>query len=71
MAGQDTRPTVTLNDLVLSSLISADAIAKLLIRKGLITEREMTQALREESGNYHALVESIKAALATYETKAH
>ncbi len=34
------QPMVTLQELMVSSLATADALAKLLIEKGLITERE-------------------------------
>jgi hypothetical protein len=71
MASQDNRPTVTLHELVLSSLVSSDAIAKLLIKKGIITEKEHTQALGEERANYQAMVENIKEALSRFERKDH
>jgi len=39
-----------LQELVISSLATADALAKLLIEKGLITEAEFTKKLSAERG---------------------
>jgi len=45
MANRDKEGTVSLQELVISSLATADALAKLLIEKGLITEAEFMQKL--------------------------
>jgi hypothetical protein len=46
MAGPDKRP-VTLEELLVSSLAQTDALAKLLIEKGLITRVEFMQKKSE------------------------
>jgi hypothetical protein len=50
MAEPDKRP-VTLEDLLVSSLAQTDALAKLLIEKGLITREEFMQKISEERPN--------------------
>ena len=60
-----------LHELLLSSIVTADAIAKLLIKKGIITEKELTQALGEERVAYQALVQDIKEAANRLERKDH
>ncbi len=47
MAEPDKRP-VTLEELLVSSLAQTDALAKLLIQKGLITREEFVQKISEE-----------------------
>ena len=47
MAEPDKNP-VTMQELLVSSLVQADAIAKLLIEKGLITREEFMQKISEE-----------------------
>jgi len=53
MAQPDKRP-VTLEELLVSSL--ADALAKLLIEKGLITREEFMQKISEERATYQKLL---------------
>ncbi len=48
MARLDKGGTVSLQELLVSSLTIADALAKLLIKKGLITEAEFMQKLSAE-----------------------
>ena len=50
MAEPDKRP-VTLEELLVSSLAQTDALAKLLIKKGLITREEFMQKISEELDN--------------------
>jgi len=45
MGELDKQGVVTLQELLVSSLATADAVAKLLIEKGLITEAEFIQKL--------------------------
>jgi hypothetical protein len=52
MANRDKEGTVSLQELVISSLATADALAKLLIEKGLITEAEFMQQLSAERAGY-------------------
>ncbi len=50
---------VTLQELVVSSLAQTDALCKLLIQEGLITEAEMEQVKAERAG-YQALLQRTK-----------
>ena len=51
MAVPDKRP-VTLEALLVSSLAQTDALARLLIEKGLITREEFVQKISEERATY-------------------
>ncbi len=55
MALKDKGGTVSLQELVVSSLAQSDALAKLLIEKELITQAEFMQKLSEESAVYQAM----------------
>jgi hypothetical protein len=55
MAELDKTATVTMQELLVSSLAQTDALAKLLIEKGLITEKEFLGKLAEERGTYQQL----------------
>ena len=55
MAEPDKRP-VALEELLVSSLAQTDALAKLLIEKGLITREEFMQKISEERGTYQRLL---------------
>jgi hypothetical protein len=57
MAEPDKRP-VTLEELLVSSLAQTDALAKLLIEKGLITREEFMQKISEERGTYQKALQS-------------
>jgi hypothetical protein len=59
MAEPDKR-TVTMEELLVSSLAQADAIAKLLIEKGLITREEFMQKLPEERATYQRMLHKVK-----------
>ena len=54
MAEPDKRP-VTLEELLVSSLAQTDALAKLLIEKGLITREEFMQKISKERATYQKL----------------
>jgi hypothetical protein len=56
MAEPDKRP-VTLEELLVSSLAQTDALAKLLIEKGLITREEFMQKISEEPGDVSTAIE--------------
>jgi hypothetical protein len=47
---------VTLQELVISSLAQSDALAKLLIEKGIITEQEFLRRISEERATYQRLL---------------
>jgi hypothetical protein len=55
MAEPDKRP-VTLEELLVSSLAQIDALAKLLIEKGLITREEFIRKVSEERTTYQKLL---------------
>ena len=55
MAEPDKRP-VTLEELLVSSLAQADALAKLLIEKGLITREEFMQKISEKRATYQRML---------------
>ncbi len=55
MATVDKGGTVTLQELVVSSLAHADAVAKLLIEKGVITQDEFLEKLKVERATYQAM----------------
>ena len=51
---------VTIQELLVSSLAQIDALAKLLIEKGLITREEFMEKISEERGTYHNLLNPIR-----------
>jgi hypothetical protein len=55
MAKPDREP-VTIQELLVSSLAQTDALAKLLIEKGLITREEFMQKISEERATYQNLI---------------
>ena len=57
MGTLDKQGVVTMQELLVSSLATADAVAKLMIEKGLITEAEFTQKLSAERAEYQAMLE--------------
>jgi hypothetical protein len=52
---------VTIQELLVSSLAQTDALAKLLIEKGLINREEFMQKISEERGTYPEAAESYAA----------
>ncbi len=61
MGTVDKQGVVTMQELLVSSLATADAVAKLLIEKGLITEAEFMQKLSAERAVYQALFKKVKS----------
>jgi hypothetical protein len=59
MAEPENRATITLHELLVSTLAMTDALSKLLIEKGIITE-EFKQKLGEERATYQAILKSIE-----------
>jgi len=51
----DRRGTVKLEELMIASLAQTDALSKLLIEKGLITEAEYMEKLSEERATYQVM----------------
>jgi hypothetical protein len=60
MANLEKTP-VTIQELVVSSLASTDALAKLLIEKGFITEHEFLEKISEERAIYQRMLQSYGA----------
>ena len=56
MGTLDKQGVVTMQELLVSSLATADALAKLLIEKGLITQAEFMQKLSAERAGYQAML---------------
>ncbi len=56
MGTVDKQGVVTLQELLVSSLATADALVKLLIEKGLITEAEFMQKLSAERARYQGML---------------
>lgn len=57
MAKVDIDGTVTMQELIVSSLAQSDALAKLLIEKALITQTEFMQELSAERAVYQLLMQ--------------
>ncbi len=60
MATVDNQGVVTMQELLVSSLETADALAKLLINKGLITEAEFMQKLSAERAGYQGMLRRVR-----------
>jgi len=58
----DKECTVTLEELMISSLAQTDALSKLLIEKELITEAEYMEKLSEERAGYQVMMEKVRQA---------
>ena len=56
MAGLDKKDSVSLTELMVSTLAMADAVTKLLIEKGVITEAEFKEKLLQERAVYQKLL---------------
>ena len=60
MADETKTDKVTLEELVVSTLAMTDALAKLLIAKGIITEEEFKAHLGMERANYLAVLKRLQ-----------
>ncbi len=56
MGTLDKQGVVTMQELLVSSLAQTDALTKLLIEKGLITQAEFMQKLSAERARYQAML---------------
>jgi len=56
MGTVDKQGVVTMQELLVSSLATADAVAKLLIKKGLITQTEFMEKLSAERAGYQEML---------------
>jgi len=59
MGTEDKQGVVTMQELLVSSLATADALAKLLIEKGLITQAEFTKQLSTDRAVYQAMFKKV------------
>jgi len=59
MAKLDKGGTVTMQELVVSSLAQSDALTNLLIKKGLITKDGFMQKLSAERAGYQAMLQKM------------
>jgi hypothetical protein len=50
---------VTIQELLVSSLAQSDALAKLLIEKGVITQQQYLQKISEERATYQKLLNPV------------
>ncbi len=55
MESIDKNGTVTLQELLVTSLAQTDAVAKLLIEKGVITQDEFMAKIKAERATYQAM----------------
>ncbi len=60
MGTVDKQGVVTMQELLVSSLAQTDALTKLLIQKGLITEAEFMQKLSAERAVYQAMLQKMR-----------
>jgi len=63
MADRSKTGKVTLEELVVSTLATTDALAKLLIAKGIITDEEFKTQLTTERANYLAVLKRLQVLL--------
>ena len=59
MATVDKSGTVTLQELLFTSLTQTDAVAKLLIEKGVITQDEFMEKIKAERATYQAMLQKL------------
>jgi len=59
MATVDKGGTVTLQELLVTSLAQTDAVAKLLIEKGVITQDEFMEKIKAERATYQAMLQKV------------
>ena len=57
MANLDKGRTVTLQELLVTSLAQTDAVAKLLIEKGVITQDEFMEKIKAERATFQAMIQ--------------
>ena len=60
MATVDTGETVTLQELLVTSLAQTDAVAKLLIEKGVFTQDEFMEKIKAEWATYQAMLRKMR-----------
>ncbi|MBI2359111.1 MAG: hypothetical protein HYV04_09440 [Deltaproteobacteria bacterium] len=61
MAAWDFESTFGLDELTVSTLATADALAKLLIKKGVITQEEFILQLFSDRNKYRGMLQKLRA----------
>ena len=56
----DNGGTITLQELLVTSLAQTDAVAKLLIEKGVITQDEFMEKIKAERATYQAMFQKLR-----------
>ena len=59
MGSLDKDGTVTLQELLVTSLAQTDAVAKLLIEKGVFTQNEFMAKIKAERATYQAMFQKV------------
>jgi len=59
VATVDKSGTVTLQELLVTSLAQTDAVAKLLIEKGVFTQDEFMEKIKAERAGYQAMMQKM------------
>jgi len=59
MATLDKGGTVTIQELLVTSLAQTDAVAKLLIEKGVFTQDEFMEKIKAERATYQAMFQKV------------
>jgi len=59
MGELDKAGTVSLQELLVTSLAQTDAVAKLLIEKGVITKDEFMEKIKAERATYQAMLQKL------------
>jgi len=60
MGTVDKQGVVTMRELLVSSLATADAVAKLMISKGIVTKDEFMKQLSAERATYQGMLERVR-----------
>ena len=60
MAELDKGGTVTLQELLVTKLAQTDALCKLLIEKGVITQDEFMEKVKAERATYQAMLKKVR-----------
>lgn len=60
MATPAKQTAVSMEELMVASLATADALAKLLIEKGIITQADLMQKLTLERASYQAMLKKMR-----------
>ena len=59
MATVDKSGTVTIHELLVTSLAQTDTVAKLLIEKGVITQDEFMEKIKADRATYQAMLQKV------------